>query len=714
MASSTSTATGERLISCALYGDVDTFTDLVRNGVDVTYRTKGGTSVLHSAAMGTDKKMMFYLFENHPSCIECGKRNDKKKGFNALHYWCKNNGDISVFDLFTKAGFDFTRKTAGGQTPLDLVKGRGDHYVQYIENILKGKVVDEPLVWTDLHQSVVDNDQYTCLSLSENNIKDVMTRASSKNRAIPQTIQKYLPPKVTPMELALFYENDGILQILTSYTDNDVIERCLKMNRHKTNSILEGIKKKLSMQYKGDYVVRGTLRDMTVFVVFSTKKTHRTETSIAGYRVLFYNLRYTEKGGWDEGRAVLHYCHSHNYVLSDADKIRVDKAIEQENETLWNNHSNIRGILSSPVKYQKGQFLLTPCVVIVCSFKSFIPNGESNFPSKIYVKGESVPVDVDVREGFFKLVVNNPIGKHVPLKMGGNIGTNDGTTRHGTIGPLVEYMDRLCFITCAHVMYSEEECWQPRNTHQAGVLCQRSGLHSQRSTERLAFQPVKESEGDLECGRVVCWDYALERRTSIDIAIVEITDQTRLPTSGGFTVYDQEELDRIGYATEEPTFDSGKTGRPTPTSDEETQPAPTSICAKPDTSDTDGALNNTFDTSNDIIIFGSMSGATSGKYRNSTSTRFTQKMYGKTKASERYCGMLYIENSQCGETHCKLKPLAVRGDSGAGVFQRKSDNSLECIGVLVAVDNTDSALVIPVGSIQKHFQINFKKFQCSS
>ncbi|OWF37834.1 uncharacterized protein LOC110466980 [Mizuhopecten yessoensis] len=738
MASPLPEYTGKDLIQSVHDKDVVKLAAVVNSGISVTYRTKRGTSVLHVAAMLRDKEMMLHLLKKYPLCIEIGKKLDKQKGYNAMHHWCANEGDSEVFDQLTRAGFDCKDTTSAGQTSLDLAKNtKTDVLVKHIESVLKDPSIGDFSTWTELHECAIDGEALTCLNLIENNNgADVMKCATC-----PRTnIKIELPPSLTPLEVAVYFDNCAVLRPLVMYTEYHIIQKCLKIVKISTKAkqcLLREICSKLRKEYKEDCVVFGKIcgegeeNKGKVCVVFSKTKTHGKETKKAGYRILFRNPSICEKDGRDEGREVLQHCHRRNYLLSDTDKTRIDKAINSKCDHLWAKHSNIRGFISSPVKCSKGKFIETPCVVILCLFKSFIPENESRFPDVLNVDDEVVPVDV--REGCFNLVgCDNPLATHVRLNMGCNIGTNDETSRFGTLGPFVDIEGKLAFLTCAHVMFSLQECLK-----KAGVQDQSRGTqldftqhggtrredrehdqqcdpHESESTKRLALQPASSSSGvssgkdDRECGQVKKWDYAIDQETSIDIAVVEITKQDRIPLSGRFTVYDMKQLKMSGYANDEPTFDTGKVGQPTYVEGEREQAVPAATEDGPPKPD--GRGEHIPDPRNNIILFGSSSGLTNGKYRNSSKVQFTTKLCGTTNAHERYRGLYYIDNSQCEETHCKLPPLALFGDSGAGVYQRMDDNSLVCIGVLVAVDNTGSALVIPIDPILKHFDVKLKVF----
>ncbi|XP_069102377.1 uncharacterized protein [Argopecten irradians] len=726
--------TGDNLIRFVHDGDINQLDTLVRSGVNITYRNKMGMSVLHIATKYGVRDILPHLLEKYPQCVESGKLLDKKDGFNALHHWCANNGNIEVFEMLIDAGFDVGDKTADGRTVKDLAKKIVDTDLQkHIETCLNN-INDKSRPLTSLHSCAVDGDALNCISLIENNSRaDVMTLASTQSDEIKRKvkIKENLPAYVTPMELAFHCGNTAVLKILTKYTDDSVIKKCLGMSSGKTKDvILRGIKDKLCDIYKldCDHVVFGTLQEPVkdykntkVFTVYSKTKMHGAETRIAGYRVLFRNPTICEKDGVDEGRLVMHHCQKKGYFLTEMDRTQIEAAISQEADNLWDSHSNIRGILSSPVKYSKREFLLEPCIVIVCLFKSFIPDGESMFPRRLRVDNKDIAVDV--REGYFlRTGIDNPLGKHIPLKMGCSIGTSDGYW-FGTLGPPVEFDGKLCYLVCAHVLFSDDECRrkaaacshaQTSNGHRNGQArveekypIEDTGIG--RQVLQPGNSPDDNSPGNRRMfGKVIMWDYAIDRPVSIDIAVVQVTSSDRIPQRGQFTAYDKSQFANIGFGDREPTYDSGQTGLPTCDFKEANQDVASASAAK---GGSEGAKGTDHTAGNDILLFGSSSGPTSGRYRATPSVQLTTKPCGRTKANERYKGIYYIHHSQCGEMECKLPPLAKVGDSGAGVFQRLDDNTLVCIGVLVAVDNTDSALVIPIQPILGHFGLTMAKFQ---
>ncbi|XP_069102668.1 uncharacterized protein [Argopecten irradians] len=766
--------TGDELMHCILTGEVDKLDDMVKHGADVSFTTNKGMSVLHIAARAGIQEMMVHLLKEYPYCVKKGRLLDKQFGYNALHHWCANHGNVTVFQLMIEKGFDGSAPTEHDESPLILARNtRNEELVQHIEhnkmilqtdvnsaamakpdetplglakdtgnskelvnhkrNQSNGHFCDEQLPLTALHHCALNGNALECLTLIENNKgADVMKLASSNLDVIHSKRKtKNLPSKVTPMELACYCENLRVLRILTKCTDERIIQKCLTNSSGKTTkSILDGIKSKLCHIHKipNENVVLGTLDDIKrnprrekMFTVYSKTLTHGTESTMAGYRVLYRNPTICETNGVDEGRAVMRHCQDKGCQLKDMEREQIEKAISQESGKLWNKHSNIRGFLSSPVKYSKGEFLRKHCLVIVCLFKSFIPEGEEDFPKSILVDGKFIAVDV--REGCFQQAGNvNPLGKHIPLRMGCTIGPNDKYW-FGTLGPAVRYHGRLCYLTCAHVLFPDKDCQEKANEYdKANVSNGQSRLESKQpglevlQPAKSADQVVEDSElDDRKFGRVIMWDYAINRPTSIDIAVMEVTSQDRIPQTCQFTAYDKSQFEKTGYRHGEPTFDSGRTGVPTSSSIDVTQETESSPGAEGGSSGSaefnDGVKGRDHNADNNILLFGCSSGPTSGKYKNTAKVQFTTKLCGRTDVNERYNGMQYIHHSQCGEDDCKLPPMAKFGDSGAGVFQRLDDNTLVCIGVLVAVDNTDSALVTPIQPILDHFGLTMASFE---
>ncbi|XP_021379482.1 uncharacterized protein LOC110466973 isoform X2 [Mizuhopecten yessoensis] len=518
--------------------------------------------------------------------------------------------------------------------------------------------------WIGLHRSAAAGNSLDVIKMIENGA-DAMKKINS---VFFPNIDLKNKEMLTPMEVAFYSKENEMVGLLVSYTDEEIVRKCLSKCEdtylETKPYIVKGILRK---KYKDKCIdiVFGELHPekLKMFVIYTKTIIHGSETTESGYRVLFRDPTVSS----DEGRKVLRHSHEQNYILSDADRGLVAQSIKQHSDKLWNDHSNLRGIMSSPVKSVGGNFTKKTCLVILCHFKGFVPDNEPLFPREIQIGNDVLPVDV--REGQVALHhVMCPDALHTPLSFGCNIGSaDDYTTRFGTVGPFVQLNDdKIGFITCAHVVYGNYR-FVGDSLPDITVL--------QPSNGDTAFP-----EEARICGKVVNLKYSLNEDTSIDVAVVEITVPERKPSSPGFAAYSQEQLTGRGISENIPLFNHGECGEPT--------------------------------VGREVVKFGSASGVTYGTYRGIETSEFSSKLYGRTSETERWRGVYYIENRQCQEKDCQLPPFSTPGDSGAGVFQVRDDNSLICVGILVGADTaTGSGIVIPIKPILEEFNLTLKIFQ---
>ncbi|XP_069101805.1 uncharacterized protein [Argopecten irradians] len=745
------------LFTSAEEGDMEKLDAIVSSGIPVDSTTRRGSSVLHFAACNGKSEMVNHLVKNHPTCHVKGQGFDHA-GFNALHHAARS-GKVEIFqELICEAGFDklWEIKTADGRSVLDLAgEAKQTDMIQYLSRVKSSGTIDceslkdsglgesfthvynennenkmdksqvgpkentsenlmtEPEVkkaqksedqidafevgaqseesspktdvatfsadkydnvmhdspedthrkWISLHRSASEGNTNDVLRLMENGA-DAMKKISS---AFFQNLKLERKQMLTPLEVAFFSKKCEMVTLLVRYTGNDIVQKCLDLSVHEYSGlkpyIVKGI---LEKKYKGKFieVVFGELKPkkQKMFAIYTETIAHGSETSEAGYPVQFRNPSVCS----DEGRKALYNCQQHNYKLSEKEGILVTNAVKQYSDKLWKEHSNIRGIMSSPVKSSRGKFLKKTCLLILCHFKGFVPDKEPVFPEEVKVGDDILPVDV--REGHFMLhYVQCPDALHAPLSFGCNIGTTDDPSfRYGSIGPFVQLADdSIGFITCAHVV-------------NGSVTYVDSGV-----PDIYILQPgsgtTMHPEDDRMCGKVVYLRYSLDEDTSIDVAVVKITDPERVPQSPGFAAYNQKELKGIGT----PVFDHGKYGEPT--------------------------------AGKDIIKFGSASGVTYGTYRGTGTFEFSSKLYGTTSNINRWKGVYFIDSRQCSERGCFASPFSSPGDSGAGVFQIRDDNSLVCVGILVGAEvATGSGIVIPIQPILEASGVNLKVFSPQS
>lgn len=276
----------------------------------------------------------------------------------------------------------------------------------------------------------------------------------------------------------------------------------------------------LRKEYKGKYIeivfgrLNGTREEM--IVVYTQKLMHGAEIKKEDFRVVFRDPTRSN----EEEKDAMFFAHKEGIRLTKQELNRVNRAIEMESDKLWKKHSNIKGICPSSVKSECGECHPMPCMLILCHFKSFIPDKEEEFPTTIEVDGQGIPVDV--REGHFDLhLLECPTAHHDNLSIGCSISTDDGTTRCGTIGPFVQLGEHeVGFLTCAHVLCNTYDHIQDGKVPAISVYQPEHGDLGLSSEQRL-------------CGEVIDMKFRVEGNTFIDAALVRIT-QTRVPTAGTF------------------------------------------------------------------------------------------------------------------------------------------------------------------------------------
>ncbi|VDI10658.1 Hypothetical predicted protein [Mytilus galloprovincialis] len=137
------------------------------------------------------------------------------------------------------------------------------------------------------------------------------------------------------------------------------------------------------------------------------------------------------------------------------------------------------------------------CATFTCGLKGFIPIGEKHFPDSVDASDGTI-VKTDVIEGNANLA-NLMVGDYI-----------ESTTRSGTVGGMLLYYNRNCFITCAHVMLNEQSMISRKN----------NSIHSE---DLRVF--VKDANGQrIECWNAMRCDFETgsDTKPGIDVAIIEM------------------------------------------------------------------------------------------------------------------------------------------------------------------------------------------------
>lgn len=151
-------------------------------------------------------------------------------------------------------------------------------------------------------------------------------------------------------------------------------------------------------------------------------------------------------------------------------------------KTLFEEHSNLSIIYPSSMKSKgfknPGSHITEElkCINLVCKVKGFVPVGETHFPLK--VEG----VQTDVLEGATHFLGTLRIGDVVE---------NMDTRSNGTLGGFVKYYGLNAFLTCAHVVFGNENVHSVTKEEIHHSNCHMmSGINSSGPTECILIRHV--------------------------------------------------------------------------------------------------------------------------------------------------------------------------------------------------------------------------------
>lgn len=279
-----------------------------------------------------------------------------------------------------------------------------------------------------------------------------------------------------------------------------------------------------------------------IFIVYKDDFTKDTKATEFGQTILFRNAKSVD----NEGLSVMNYCRETEIHLTRKDRTKLHRVIETQGIRLFEVHRNINFISMSPVRSrEKGKHIEhCPCIAIYCSSKGYIPFGEAKFPTHLFSEGSKVVVDV--REGFFQFgphayATSNSNEFHPKLKMGCQFRV-EGMLSSGTIGPFVEFNGGLAFLTCAHNVrgidpsgYYHDYSQQP--------LCEQPLYVEQPPSVTFSFSHPPPT---YRCGSVAMATFSPQRSSSVDAAVVLVTEQNRIPSRGEFAMDSEIRLKSAG------------------------------------------------------------------------------------------------------------------------------------------------------------------------
>ncbi|XP_033729563.1 uncharacterized protein LOC117318713 [Pecten maximus] len=480
--------------------------------------------------------------------------------------------------------------------------------------------------------------------------------------------------KVTALYLATFIERTEMVRSLIQHSGEDNI-RCCFRNLHLTDAIEEvlmmDVAKKLRLKHSDldPAVIPGHKRGNDdvgrVFIVYSKHVFRSSSYKHDGIDVVMIRnpYLYTRECNADA-----------RLRISCGDAKRAEKALSIHCENLWINHSNLNIICTSPVIYRgNGDVIEKPCIALYCSTKGVVPLGEPEFPKQLDI-GDGEYIDVDVHEEYFKRGGYNSMPSdhfHSTLKMGCDIGRStpeyDACGNRlpligGTHGPFVKFNNKIGFLTCAHVLFDV-----PLSTKCVDFL------HDGSNTVEVA-QPSVDSTafGSSPCGHVHRAIFNPQLDPSIDVAVVELTDPSRLSTAGQFANAKHSSYKNAGFE-ELPEYSSG------------------SILAD---------LKH-LGTTHIVFKFGSSSDLTKGTLDVcGTHVRPLSTALGLPRCT----GKVEMQNQyQVSGAHPTMT-FVTEGDSGSPVFMKSDTGDLVLIGMAighayVGTNPFPLAVVTPIGAI---------------
>lgn len=218
-------------------------------------------------------------------------------------------------------------------------------------------------------------------------------------------------------------------------------------------------------------------------------------------------------------------------TLNDTDtELEIISAIKENREQLHKNHSKLSEIRLSKVKSsgfgtKDAKIEDKYCIALVVPYKGLIPVDEEKFPPTI----DGFPTDV--WEGQVSPLYHPASHQALsPLLMGASIEIRtDAIIRCVTIGPLIQHKakgeTRKTYILS--VAHGTVEDWETTKIEPM------ENLLATQSNNILCYQPKASHINDEQLfGKVVRRVFAWNRW--IDAALIEITNQDKIPTGGNF------------------------------------------------------------------------------------------------------------------------------------------------------------------------------------
>ncbi|OWF34495.1 Ankyrin-like [Mizuhopecten yessoensis] len=127
----------DALVFCSMYGDIELFDFLIKQGMNHRTQTQDGLSCLMSAIRNKQLEMAKHIIKSYPRHLHDRDRNS----WNVLHHCC-HSGNVELFQYLVKKGMKPSTCTYDGSTCLliavqnkhfDLIQHIGDKYPEQLE-----------------------------------------------------------------------------------------------------------------------------------------------------------------------------------------------------------------------------------------------------------------------------------------------------------------------------------------------------------------------------------------------------------------------------------------------------------------------------------------------------------------------------------------------------------------------------------------------------
>ena len=222
-----------------------------------------------------------------------------------------------------------------------------------------------------------------------------------------------------------------------------------------------------------------------------------------------------------EGMGIARAEQTRDLKFSSKEQQRVQQCLTKFSASLMKSHSNLNIVSASKIKCKyygtkKVKNRDQTCITLYVHIKGVIPFFEELFPKEL----EKVPVDV--REGTFHTFGKLPDEYHSNLMMGCQIVS--AYNKAGTLGGFVKLQNgNIGCLTCCH-LFKTTESMQDYQKDPLGLSYFKKDVFQPNPTAYCKFGSVAlfaKVEGDHET-------------IGVDMALIEITDRKRCPTTGGF------------------------------------------------------------------------------------------------------------------------------------------------------------------------------------